>query len=46
MVALGQTSWSKALVLYGADARQALADMLGVTAGDIRVRDRAQQALP
>jgi hypothetical protein len=31
----GQTSWSKALVRHGADARVALAKVLGVPAGDI-----------
>ena len=31
--------WSKALVRHGADARLALADVLGVPAEDIRVRD-------
>ena len=35
----GQTSWSKALVRHGADARVALAGVLGVLAGDIRLRD-------
>jgi hypothetical protein len=35
----GQTSWSKALVRHGADARAALAEALGVAAEDIRVRD-------
>jgi len=34
----GQTSWSKALVRHGADARVALAEVLGVSAEDIRVR--------
>ena len=34
-------SWSNALVRHGADARVALAGVLGVPAGDIRVRDRA-----
>lgn len=38
----GQTSWSKALVRHGADARVALAGVLGVSAGDIRVRDRPE----
>jgi hypothetical protein len=37
----GQTSWSKALVRHGADAREALAGVLGVRAGDIRVRNGA-----
>jgi hypothetical protein len=36
----GQTSWSKALVRHGADARVALAGVLRVSAGDIQVRDR------
>jgi hypothetical protein len=36
----GQTRWSKALVRHGADARVALATVLGVPAEDIRVRDR------
>jgi hypothetical protein len=36
----GQTSWSKALVRHGADPRAAVAEVLGVRAGDIRVRDR------
>src|SRR5262249_49386623 len=35
----GQTSWSKALVRHGADPRAALANVLGVPAGDIRLRD-------
>ena len=34
----GQTSWSKALMRHGADARAALAEGLGVTAENIRVR--------
>jgi hypothetical protein len=34
----GQTRWSKALVRHGADARVALATVLGVPAEDIRVR--------
>jgi hypothetical protein len=38
----GQTSWSKALVRHGADPRLVLAGVLGVTAGDIRVRDRPE----
>jgi len=38
----GQTSWSKALVRHGAEARVALAKVLGVSAGDNRVRDRAE----
>src|SRR5271169_4635395 len=33
--------WSKALVRHGADARLALAAVLGLPAEDIRVRDRA-----
>jgi len=32
-------SWSKALVRHGADPREALAEVLGVPAEDIRVRD-------
>ena len=36
----GQTSWSKALVRHGADPRVALAAVLGVTAEEIRVRER------
>jgi len=35
----GQTSWSKALVRQGADARVALATVLGVPAEDIRARE-------
>jgi hypothetical protein len=38
----GQTRWSKALVRHGADARAALAAVLGVAAKDIRVRDRPE----
>ena len=38
----GQTSWSKALVRHGVDARVALGEALGVPAGDIRVRDRPE----
>ena len=34
-----QRGWSKALVRHGADARVALADVLGVPAKDIRSRD-------
>jgi hypothetical protein len=34
-----QTSWSKALVRHGADARLALAAVLGLPAEDIRVRE-------
>jgi hypothetical protein len=34
----GQTRWSRALVRLGADPRVALAQVLGVTAEDIRVR--------
>ena len=37
----GQTSWSRALVRHGADARVALAKVLGVPAEDIRVRESA-----
>jgi broad specificity phosphatase PhoE len=40
----GQTSWSKALVRHGADARVALADVLGVRADILLVRGSAQQA--
>jgi hypothetical protein len=39
---LGQTSWSKALVRHGADALVALAEVLGVPAPDIRLRNRAE----
>jgi hypothetical protein len=39
----GQTSWSKALVRHGADARAALAGVLGVPAEGIRVRDCDQR---
>ena len=35
----GQTSWSKALVRHRADARAALAAVLGVAGEDIQVRD-------
>jgi hypothetical protein len=38
----GQTSWSKALVRHGVDARSAFAAVLGVPAGDIGVRDNAR----
>jgi broad specificity phosphatase PhoE len=39
----GQARWSKALVRHGADARAALAEVLGRPAEDIRVReDRAE----
>jgi len=34
-----QRGWSKALVRHGADARVALADVLGVPAKDISSRD-------
>ena len=34
----GQTSWSKALVRHGADARVALTAVRGVAAEDVRVR--------
>jgi hypothetical protein len=34
-----QRRWSKALVRHGADARSALAAVLGVPAADIGVRD-------
>ena len=37
-----QTSWSKALVRHGADARVALASALGVPADDIRLTDRIE----
>src|SRR6266478_2131871 len=36
----GQTRWSRALVWHGAEARSAIAAVLGVPAGDILVRDR------
>jgi hypothetical protein len=39
---LGQRSWSKALVPHGAHGRAPLAEVLGVPAGDLVVRDRAQ----
>jgi hypothetical protein len=35
----GQTSWSKALVRHGADPQSALAEVLGVSATDIRLKD-------
>jgi hypothetical protein len=38
----GQTSWSRALVRHGADPGEALAVVLGVRAGNIRVRDRPE----
>jgi len=38
----GQTRWSKALVRHGADPGVALAEVVGVPAGDIRVRDRPE----
>ena len=38
---MGQTSWSRALVRHGADAREALAAVLGVPAEDILVRHRS-----
>ena len=34
--------WSRALVRHGADPRAALAKVLGVPAGDIRLRDRSE----
>jgi hypothetical protein len=34
----GQTQWSRALVRHGADAREAIAAVLGVPAEDIEVR--------
>jgi hypothetical protein len=40
----GQKSWSKALVRHGADAREALAAVLGVPAEEIAVRNRAGSA--
>ena len=41
----GQTSWSRALVgTHGADPSVALTGVLGVPAGDIRVRDRPEEA--
>ena len=42
----GQTSWSRALVRHGAEAREALAGVLGVPAENVRVRDRAEQVIP
>ena len=42
---LGQTSWSKALVRHGADARQALAEVLGLPAEDIRIGDGSEWAI-
>ena len=42
----GQTSWSRALVRHGADPGEALAEVLGVAAEDIRVRERAEQTIP
>jgi hypothetical protein len=38
----GQTRWSKVLVRHGADGRLALAGVLGVSAEDIRVRERTE----
>jgi hypothetical protein len=35
----GQTSWSRALMRHGADPREALAVVLGVSADNIRLRD-------
>jgi hypothetical protein len=35
-----QKSWSKALVRHGADAGLALAEVLGLSAEDIKVRER------
>jgi len=35
----GQTNWSKALVRHAADAREAIAAVLGVPAEHIAVRD-------
>ena len=40
-----QRSWSKALVRHGADAREAIAAVLGVPAEQIGVRDCASYAL-
>jgi hypothetical protein len=37
----GQTSWSKALVRHGADARSAIVAVLGMQAEQIGVRDTA-----
>ena len=37
----GETSWSRALVRHGADARAAIGAVLGVPAGQIGVRDNA-----
>ena len=41
--AIGQTSWSKALVRHGADAQTALAKVLGVAARQILERDGSDQ---
>jgi hypothetical protein len=38
----GQTSWSKALVRHGADPGLALAEVLGMPAEDIRLRNRPE----
>jgi len=37
-----QRRWSKALVRHGADARAAIAAVLGVVAEDLVTRDRAE----
>jgi hypothetical protein len=36
----GQTRWSRVLVRHGADPGEALAEVLGVSAGDIWLRRR------
>jgi hypothetical protein len=38
----GQMSWSKALACRGADPGLALAGVLGIAVGDIRVRDHGE----
>jgi len=35
----GQTSWSKALVRHGAEARSAIVGVLGLPAGNIQLRE-------
>jgi hypothetical protein len=40
----GQTNWSRALVRHGADARPAIAAVLGVPAEQIGMRDYASPA--
>jgi hypothetical protein len=37
-----QRGWAKALVRPGVDARMALAGVLGMSAEELRVRDRAE----